>query len=308
MEGFRRRGVWWQDALLPAMYAVRRLVFALVVAFSASAAPQAQRGEWTLPLGETLDRVGDRVEQWYARAQSLVSLESVSIQPLRADLTAVDFPRRLAYELRLAWDAAAEGGELPEAKVVRELLTVNGKPPKPKDEPGCLDPKPVSAEPLSMLLAPHRDEYTFAAAGAARVEGRPALMIDYRSVAAGEPAITYTRDCVSIDLPGRSRGRIWIDAATFDVLRLDEYLIGMFDFTTPREQQRRGAAMHMTIERADSSIQYKRVAFTDPEETLMLPAMIETVTSIRGAGTQRYRVTQRFSDYRRFLTGGRVVQ
>ena len=281
----------------------------LVVAIAASAAaPQAQRGDPALPLTETLVRVSDRVEQWYARAQSLVSLESVWIQPIRSDLTAVDFPRRLAYELRLAWDAPADDGGLPEANIVRQLLTINGRPPRPKDEAGCLDPKPISPEPLSMLLRRQRDDYTFSVAGMARVDGRPALMIDYRSVAAGEPEITYTRDCISIDLPGRSRGRIWIDAATYDVLRLDERLVGMFDFSTPREQQRRGAARNMTIERADSSIQYKRVSFADPEETLMLPALIETVTVIRGGSTQRNRITQRFSDYRRFLTGGRVVQ
>lgn len=273
-----------------------------------AAAPRAQRGESTLPVADTLARIGERVEQWYARAQSLISLESVSIQQLRADMTPVEFPRRLSYELRLAWDAAAEGGELPEANVVRQILTINGRPPKPKDEDGCLDPKPVSPEPLSMLLPAKRDEYTFSAAGTARVDGRAALMIDYRSVAAGVPEITFTRDCVSIELPGRSRGRIWVDADTYDVLRLDEHLVGWFDFSTPREQQRRGAARDMTIERADSSIQYKRVSFADPEETLMLPAAIETVTVIRGGSTQRHRITQRFSDYRRFLTGGRIVQ
>ena len=287
----------------------RCLVFAVAVAVAVSvAAPQAQRGDPPLPLTETLARISDRVEQWYARAQSLVSLESVSIQPLRSDLTSIDFPRRLAYELRLAWDAPADGGELPEANVVRQLLTINGRPPKPKDEAGCLDPKPVSPEPLSMLLAAQRGDYTFSVAGTARVEGRAAMMLDYRSVAAGEPEITYIRDCISISLPGRSRGRIWIDASTYDVLRLDERLSGMFDFSTPREQQRRGAARNMTIERADSSIRYKRVSFVDPDEILMLPDVIETVTVIRGGGTQRNRITQRFSDYRRFITGGRVVQ
>jgi hypothetical protein len=280
---------------------------AAVLTLCVSAAA-AQPSAPPAPLDATLARIGDRVVQWYARAQSLVSLESVWIEPLRADLTSIDFPRRLTYELRLGWDVPTEGGDLPIASVVRQLLTVNGRPPRPKDEPGCLDPKPVSPEPLGMLLPAQRSEYTFSAAGTTRVGGRAALMIDYRSVAPGPPELTFKGDCVSIELPGRSRGRIWIDAETYDVLRLDEHLVGMFDFATPREQQRRGAARTMTIERADSSIQYKRVSFRDPEETLMLPAAIETVTVIRGGATQRYRITQRFSDYRRFLTGGRVVE
>lgn len=159
-----------------------------------------------------------------------------------------------------------------------------------------------------MLLPAQRKDYTFTIAGAARVGGRAALMIDYRSVAAGPPELTWTDECVSIELPGRARGRVWVDAESYDVLRLDEHLVGMFDFPVPRLQQRRGAPRDMTIERADSSIEYKRVAFTEPAETLMLPAVIETVTVIRGGSTQRYRVTQRLSDYRRFLTEGRIVR
>src|SRR4051812_36398125 len=113
------------------MRTLHRLIVTVAVVLAA-AAPQAQRSDSTLPLADTLARIGDRVVQWYGRAQSLVSLENVSIQPLRADMSGEDFPRRLAYELRLAWDAPQEGGELPEANVVRQILTVNGRPPKPK--------------------------------------------------------------------------------------------------------------------------------------------------------------------------------
>jgi hypothetical protein len=111
-----------------------------------------------------------------------------------------------------------------------------------------------------------------------------------------------------VSLPGRSRGRIWIDAGTYDVLRLDEHLVGLFDFSVPREHQRRGASTSMTIERADSSIRYQRVTFDDPPETLMLPVSVETVTVIRGGGIQRTRISQRFSGFRRFIGDARVVE
>lgn len=270
--------------------------------------PAAQRVE-PADLGQTLERVGHRIEEWYARAQNIVSLETVSIQPLRSDLTPVDFPRRLAYELRVAWDPEqTEAGALPEANVLRQVVAVNGRSPRPNDEPGCMDPKPVSPEPLAMLLASKREGFTFSHAGIARVDGRPAVMIDYRGVAAGPADITWRENCVSISLPGRSRGRIWVDAASYDVLRLDEQLVGQYEFPVPREHQRRGASASMLIERADSSIQFKRVEFQDPDEALMLPATIDTLTIVRGGGIQRTRITQRFTDYRRFLTGGRIVQ
>jgi hypothetical protein len=48
------------------------------------------------------------------------------------------------------------------------------------------------------------------------------------------------------------------------------------------------------------------VAFTDPHEVILLPESSDSVTVIRG-GLQSVRRTERFSGYRRFLTGGRVV-
>ena len=135
----------------------------------------------------------------------------------------------------------------------------------------------------------------------------PAAMLDYKSLESGPVKVTRRNDCISIELPGRSRGRVWIDQATGDVLRLDERLTGMFDVDVPAERPRAPTAS-MTIERAESSIRYKRVAFRDPEEALMLPASIETLTIIRNAGVPRVRKTQLFSSYRRFVTEGRIVQ
>jgi hypothetical protein len=272
------------------------------------AAPAAQQAA-DLPLDQLLSRVGDRVIEWYARAQSIISLETVSIQPLRSDLSPDSFPRRLAYELRVEWDPQSAGpGQLPEASILRQLVSINGREPRERDRSECMDPKSVSPEPLAMMLPAKRRDFSFTVAGRARVGGRAAVMLDYKGIAPGPPEISWTRECVSISLPGRSRGRIWVDADTFDVLRYDEHLVGQFDFPVPREHMRRGASASMVIERADSSIQFRRVAFRDPEETLMLPASIDTLQIVRGGGTQRTRITQRFTDYRRFLTEGRIVQ
>ena len=258
-------------------------------------------------FSSTLASLARRVEQWYGRAATIVSTENVWIQPLTADLTPVDFPRRLAFELRVEWDPARTGpGGGPTANVLREALAINGRLPS-KDDPGCMDPKPVSPEPLGMLLPARLQESTFTSAGTSRINGRAALVIDYRGVASLPDEIKWTKDCVSLTLPGRSRGRIWVDAETYDVLRIDDRLVGAYSFEVPRQQQRRGGARSMVIERADSSIRYKRVTFTDPDETLLLPESIESVTVIRGSGMQRTRITQRFSDYRRFITAGRIV-
>ncbi len=251
-------------------------------------------------------RVGDYVERYYARAQSIVVDESVAIQPLALDLRAEGFPRRLTYELRVEWNPDSDDDDVP-AKVTRQLLTINGRPPKPGQEPECLDPRSTSPEPLAFLLPDRREKFIFKAAGLGRVDGRAAMMIDYRSVKPETPKVEWRKECVSIDLPGRARGRIWADPETAEILRLDEGITGLVDIAVPIAQQRAGGSPSMTIERADSSIRYRRVAFTNPEESLLLPSSIDTTTIVRNSGSPRVRISQTFGNYRRFVTGSRLV-
>ena len=63
----------------------------------------------------------------------------------------------------------------------------------------------------------------------------------------------------------------------------------------------------MVIERADSSIRYRPVRFSDPDETLQLPASIELMTVWRNATSQRLFITHDVSNYRRFDTRSRIL-
>ena len=268
---------------------------------SAAAAAAAQS---VLPPS-MLERISAYVEQYYARAQSVLAMETVTVQPLARDLTADGFARRLVYELRVEWNPEQDGAE---PNVVRTLVSVNGRPPKAGDEPRCTDPRGISPEPLAPLLPARRASYAVTAAGRTDVRGRPAVMLDYRSTRPEPPKVQWTDECASIDLPGRTRGRIWADAESAEILRFDEHLTGLVDIAVPVAQQRKGAAPFMTIERADMSIEYRRVAFADPDETLMLPARIENLVIVRNSGSPRLRITQVFSGYRRFVTGSRIVR
>lgn len=296
----------------PSQAPAGRLIWAALLAVAVGMVGMPSAAQTLQPaddLEQTLRRVGRRLEQWYSRAQTVVSRETVWIQPLRADLTPVDFPRRLAYELRVDWDPEREDAAgAPQANVLREVLSVNGRPPESdRSGPGCVDPKPVSPEPLGLLLPARLDESEFSLVGTGQVSGRATLLIDYRGLATVPPDIQWTGECVSLTLHGRSRGRVWVDAETYDVIRMDDRLVGTFEFDVPREYVRRGAARRMTIERAESSTRYRRVRFEDPDEALMLPEAIDTVTVLRGSGVQRFRISQRFSEYRRYVTGARLL-
>jgi len=256
-----------------------------------------------------LARVGERVEAYYQRAQSIVCTEIVRLQPMDASLTPDPHTRRLEYELRVSWDKTAEGAEPAEANVLRTLKTINGKAPKPGEEPGCLDPKPVSLDPLAFLLPQHQREYKFTYNGSGKAgDGHTAVMIDYVPAEKQPPEVTWKDSCVSINVPSQTRGRVWIDRFGGDVLRIDETVFGPFDIRVPEAQVRKGAGATLTLDRADSSIRYRTVTFTDPNEIVLLPESIELMTVIRGSGTPRLRTTQTFTGYQRFVTGGRLVE
>jgi len=284
----------------------KRVVVAAIAGVSLPVAAQQRGGPEELI--DLLARVGARVEQYFARAQSIVCDERVRIQPLGYGLGARELGRELVYELRLTWDAASNAGLLPEATVLRQIHTINGRRPRPNEGQGCMDPKPVSPEPLSMLLAGRRDRYTFSPAGAGREGARAAVMLDYTPRTPGGAEITWRDDCVSVSLPDGTAGRLWADAETGDVLRLDEHLVGLFEFNVPAAHRFPNGPSSMVIERADSSTRYRPVTFQNPDETLMLPFSIESLSFWRGAATPRLRTTQAFSNCRRFLTDGRIVE
>jgi hypothetical protein len=254
----------------------------------------------------TIARLSDYVEQYYTRAQSIVANESVTVHQMRRDLTVEGFARRLVYELRIEWDPSVSGDESP-AKVTRQLLTVNGKPPRKGDEPECTDPRSVSPEPLAFLLPDRRHKFAFTSAGVGRVDRRDMLMVDFRSLEQGEPKVEWTDKCITVDVVGRARGRVWADPETAAIVRLDEQLTGMVDFPVPRKHQRVNGALYMTLERSATSIRYRPVKFSDPDETLMLPAEIISSWMFRAPGSVGTRVTQSFSNYRRFVTAGRII-
>jgi hypothetical protein len=269
----------------------------------------ARPGGTPADVPAVLAHIGQRVERYYARAQSIMCLETVRLQPLAHDLSFDGgHVRQLIYELRISWEPPVDDHTPPEAKVLRELLKVDGHTPRPGEEPGCLDPKPVSTEPLAMLLPARQRDYAFTWAGTGRTDRRESVMLDYKATTVGQPSVTFKGECISVELPGRDRGRVWTDAETGDVLRLDEGLTGMFEFRLPKEHMLPGGPTSMVIERADSSIKYLPVTFHDPDETVMLPASVSTLTVIRNSGSPRMRMTQTFSNYKRFMTGGRIVK
>jgi len=261
-------------------------------------------------LAGVLQRVGERVEQYFTRAQSIVCIEIVGLMPV--DSVGLARGRTVESELRLSWEPSEENPIPIEARTLRQVIKVNGHAPRKDDHDNCTSPEQNTSEvqPLSLLLPQQRHEYSFKLAGAARVDNRAAILVDYRMV--DKPSVTVElvdgkEDCVSYALDGGMRGRIWIDAETFDVLRMDQGLIGLVDIPLPRKVASRDRRSSWTMERWDTSIRFKPVTFQDPHETLVLPASSTSFRITRGAGTPRLRTSTQYSSYRRFITGARIL-
>ena len=275
-----------------------------------SAAPQAPPD-----IEGLMTSIGERVAEYYRRAQSVICVEESTVQPIRSNWAWDGFARTVESELRVESEAAS-GRTLSKAKVIRDIQRINGRAPRErdkKDRTGCTDPNPLSPEPLAFLLPEQRDEYRFISLRNGREKGRAALIIDFLSTSpTGKPELVEDErghdDCFDWSPPVATRGRVWVDANTHDVLRVDRRLAGPVDVRVPSQLQRRhNLPAWVVIDRDDQTMRYKPVAFGDPDEVLLLPESVESLTLVRSS-LQSTRRTETFRSYRRFLTEGRVVK
>jgi hypothetical protein len=288
----------------------RRLLVASALAASGwtvSAAGSPGRPDLTT----LVDGIGERLAEYYRHAQQLVCLERSTVTPIDSSWRLDGFARTVESELRLDIDETAA---VREPRVTREIRRVNGREPRERDRKnraGCTDPTPLSPEPLAFLLPERRDEYLFTAVREVNERNRAAFAITFSSVRSqGHPELIQDEgghdDCFDWKGPVAITGRVWVDAATLDVLRLERRVAGPTDLRVPMPLQRRYLfTPFLTMDRDDLTVRYKEVTFDDPAETVLLPESIESLTVFRG-GLQSMRRTQLFTDYRRFLTSGRI--
>jgi hypothetical protein len=248
---------------------------------------------------ELLTRVGEYVERYYSRAQTIVTTETVTVEPVSRRLKPEGPPRKVVNEMRIEWDAKVGS----EPRAVRELVSATGPRRGPPGQPDCLDPRSFTLEPLGFLLPSNRDKFRLSIGRVETVSGVRVRRVDYVPRSPDPPQTRWDGKCGWVDTFGRTRGSVWVDSATGEVLRFSERLSGSVDLPGPPGDAN---APRFVAERADTTIEYKKVAFVEPDETLLLPSRVESITFIRNSGVPRARVIRTFTNYRRFLTAGRV--
>ena len=282
----------------------------VVCACSVAAAPQPPTD-----IDALLTRVGERIADYLRRTERVICVERATVQPIASNWTPEGWPRTVESELRVESDVA-DGDALPGPQEVREVRRINGRAPRErdkKDRAGCTDPSPLSPEPLAFLLPAHRREYRFTNVRPGKERNHAALIIDFMTAnGTSQPVLVEDErghdDCFDWTGPVAMRGRVWVDATNYDVLRVDRWLGGPVSVRVPWTLQRRyNLPIRVELERDDSTMRYSAVSFNDPDEVLMLPQSTEALTVVRG-GLQSTRRTWTFSGYRRFLTTGRIVR
>lgn len=245
-------------------------------------------------------RAGAYVERYYERAQSLLATEVVIVSPMERGMDHEGYVWRMTNEVRFE-----PGSATASPRITRRLLVA--KPPAlgPPFQNDCLEPTSFSVDPLVLLLPAERARFRFSTGRMENVGGVRTQRVDFRPLTR-EPADVYWQGrCGIIRSVGSTRGQVWVNPSNGEVLRYQDELPDAVRLPGPPDK---GAPRSFTLQRFDTTVDYQRFAFTEPEETLLLPARVESVSAVHGSGVPRIRIVRTFSDYRRFLGSARIIE
>ena len=249
-------------------------------------------------LAGILAGLAERTQQYYDRFISIICTETVQTQDLRSNLAPLGRPRTTVYELSVSRDPKGKGER--EFRVERTLQSVNGRPARRNERAGCTDPKTGTPEPLGFLLASNQRRYRF---NVVEAGGGPpgAGAIDFIEMPPARVQVKWEGTCFEAD-GGGHQGRLWYDPDTYDVLQVDVRLSK--PFLVPLPEGFPGIRPAIRVEKSEMILRFARVDFQQPDETLMLPASIETLHVLRGVPSMR--IHQTLDGYRRFLTKSEI--
>jgi hypothetical protein len=269
----------------------------------------------TNELALILSGLGERTQQYYDRFISIICTETVHQQDLRFNLKPTGRPRTTVYELSVARDPRGTGERA--FRIDRTLQMVNGRPARKNQRPGCTDPKTGSPEPLAFLLPENQHRYRFSIADAGSrgpldaAQGRSSEFapdwppgtraIDFFESPPERVRINWEGNCFEAE-GGGYEGRVWFDPVNYDVLQVAVRLSK--PFLVPLRVGYTGAEPAIRVERSETIIRFSRVQFQQPDEVVLLPESIDTLTVFRGAPSLK--TSQRLTNFRRFLTKSEI--
>jgi hypothetical protein len=277
------------------VFVVLSSVFAALVV--AAAAAQSREPE-------VLVRAGEYVERYYERASSLLATETVVVRPQERGADHEGYWWRMTNEVRFEPGPSA----LSPPRITRRLLSAKAPALGPPFQSDCFEQTSFSIDPLVLLLPAERGKFRFSTGRIDTIAGVRAQRIDFVPLTREPPIVEWQGRCGIIRSVGSTRGRLWVEPESGEVIRIEDRLPDAVRLPGPPRTSDPNAPREFTLQRFDTTVEYKRFAFSDPEEVLLLPSLVESVSAVHGSGVPRVLITRTFSDYRRFLGSGRVVQ
>jgi hypothetical protein len=246
-------------------------------------------------LTAVLSHLAERTQQYYDRFTSIICTETVLQQDLRHNLAPAGKPRVTVFELSVSRDLNSKDGK--DFRVERTLQSVNGRPARKDQEPGCTDPKTGTPEPLGFLLEKNQPRFRFAMNEQAAGGPAGARALSFTQSPPQPVSVKWTTNCFNAEGGGHD-GRVWFDPVTFDVLQVEARLSR--PFRVPAPQFSFAIQSPILVERAETTVRFERVAFEKPDEIVLLPQSVETLTVFRGVTSRRSE--QKLTNFRRFLS------
>ncbi len=288
-----------------------RSLFLLVLALAACAPARAQGPRAEPAKDERLERILDKVGEGVARYQSglfsIAFTETLRREELREDMTAKK-SKEYVFDSVVLREALSADEEDYYPRLARRLKTIDGKPSKKRLGPEIN----FAVTSLSFLLPEGRGPLQFTLEGEEAEAGRKLYRIRILSPGEGEPRVEWKSRVVGFRfrVVAPYVYMIWVDAETFDVLRLESHLAAPFEFDGPRAFGfgRLGPTPHFKYAAQDYLVRFRRQQFKDPEQTLLVPEYAEWVTVIEGASKPRTRATLRLSNYRRYRSDVKIIE
>ena len=282
------------------------LVLALAACVPARAQPEPAKDE---RLERILDKVGEGVARYQSGLFSMAFNETLRREELREDMTAKK-SKEYAFDSIVLREALSADEEDYYPRLIRRLKTIDGKPSKQRLGPEIN----LSVSSLNFLLPKNlgRSLLQFTLEGEETEAGRKLYRIRMLSPGEGEPRVEWKSRAVGFRfrVVAPLVYMIWVDAETFDVLRLESHLAAPFEFDGPRAFGfgRLGPSRHFKYAAEDYLVRFRRQQFKDPEQTLLVPEYAEWTQVIEGASRPRTRATLRFSNYRRYRSDVKIIE
>jgi len=282
--------------MLRAVHSVALVAAALWASAGWAQVPDAAAGR-TLPT--VLRQLSERTQQYYDRFTSIICTETVRQQDLRRNLAPAGRPRVTIFELSVSRDLKSQDAN--DLRIERTLLSVNGRPARKNQQPGCTDPKTGTPEPLSFLLEKNQPRFRFALNDRAAGGPAGARALSFIQSPPEPVSVKWTDNCFNAE-GGGQEGRVWFDPVTFDVLQVEARLSTPFHVRVPQISV--AVQSPIFVERAETTVRFERVAFEKPDEIVLLPQSVETLTVFRGATSLR--TEQKLTNFRRFLAESKI--